>query len=536
MRVENVANPGASLQRLRVVTALALSSSELFLGAAGKAALSTFFSAVAARITAGGSSRAESLPSPGNLASARELQTLSAQAVGYALTTATPSAKALIVAFFTAAANGGSGDLPPLPNVPAGIEVSNFTTGARTTPAGLSDDSVNPYPGRTSSVWWPLAPGNSTNARPLDIGSSAYDMRNGMVTITFRATPTTGTLAEMVANFGGYVNLYNNSNPATAQTNYMRVPFGGLTFWGERITGTWQTLRFPIEAFGTVGTIPDVQAFLQQVRYAGLEFSHNSTNANVFRPAVHTVVLTPNPITKGMVVIGFDDNRRDTFAYAYPKMLAYGFPGVCYPGAILATLDQNDSTFMNTANLLTLQSAGWDIASQAYESESPSQTGPQFAASMQAMKDFYLAKGFRDFPDGSYFSNINYGQTPYQAVFDATFRTMRGFASFNNAAQPRPETLPPSNTRELRAYGVDTSQNSAAAALIPYAQRSGTRKGVAITIFHGVGSGDVKHPADGGTLTAFEAYLDWLNSPTGRATVDVVSWTEAVRRWTAGTA
>lgn len=538
MRVENVTNPGASLQRLRVVTALALSSSELFLGAAGKAALSTFFSAVATRITSGGSSLPETLPNPGNLAIGRELRTLAAKAVGYALTTATPAQRTQIAAFFTAAATGGSAGLPPLPTVPTGLVLSDFTTAARTLPAGMSDDTANPYPGDASSVWLGLNPGATVNMKPLDIAATPFDLRNGLVSITFRVTPGTGTLAQALANMGNcWVSLYNNGNPATAQTNYLRISFGtGLSFTGERILGEWQTLRFPIEAFDVVGTIADRQAYLQTIRYAGVEFVHNSTNANPYRPAVHDVTFITNPITKGMVVIGFDDNRRDTFAYAYPKMKAYGFPGVIYPGAIAATLGANDAVFMNTANLLELQANGWDIASQAYESEAPTQTTEQFNASMLAMKAFYAAKGFQDFPDGSYFSSISYGNATYQPVFDAVFRCMRGFTSFNNAAAPRPETLPPSNPRELRAFGVDTSQNSAAAALIPYAQRASARRSVAITIFHATGAGDVKHPADGGTFTTFEAYLGWLNSPTGRAAVDVVSWTEAVRRWSAGVA
>lgn len=113
MRVETLKNPGARLQRLRVVTALALSSAELFMGAAEKATLSAFFTAVAARVTAGGSSRAETLPRTGGLAIGRELRTLSAYAVGYALTVATPAARAAVAAFFTDAAAKATGAATP---------------------------------------------------------------------------------------------------------------------------------------------------------------------------------------------------------------------------------------------------------------------------------------------------------------------------------------------------------------------------------------------------------------------------------------
>ena len=45
------------------------------------------------------------------------------------------------------------------------------------------------------------------------------------------------------------------------------------------------------------------------MRYAGVEITHNSTNSDPFRMSVDITNSISNPITKGMVIIGFDDNR-----------------------------------------------------------------------------------------------------------------------------------------------------------------------------------------------------------------------------------
>lgn len=420
-----------------------------------------------------------------------------------------------------------------LPTVPAGTLLADYTTASRAFPNGLTDNTDGPYPGKTSNVTANLNPGNTVNIRPLDISPTAIDIRGGIVSIAFKLRPS-GTFARAVANLGNcYVNLYNNASPSTTQTNYMRVVFGSLTFRGERIVDGWNIMRFPVEMFGTVGTIADVQAYLQSVRYAGIEFNHNSTNADSFMVSVDFSNNILNPVSKGMVVLGFDDCRRDTYAYAYPKMKALGFPGVLYPGNVKASLDQNNTFFLNTANVLEMQADGWQMAYQAYNTEAPTMSVADFETQeIQPLLAFYPPKGFNGPNDGSYFSNISYGSM-YQPVFDQYFRTMRDYSQFNDAASPRPESIPPNDIRKLRAYGVNTAANSATNGMIPYAKRAGTWRQVAIFVWHALGAGDAKLAADGGVLTGFEALLAWLDSSEGRAAVDVVTWAEVVRRWRA---
>lgn len=427
---------------------------------------------------------------------------------------------------------GGQG----LPAAPTGTPISTYTTAARSLPAGMTDNTADPFPGTTSSVTASFGSSSQPpkDIRPLDINASVIDLRNGLVSFAVKLRPS-GTLANAILNLGTcYVNLYNDSNPAATKTNYMRANFGSLSI-NETFTGEWQIFRVPVEAFVVVGTIPDTAAYLQSVRYGGLQFVHSVNNADSFQVSVGTFTNVPKGLTKGVVVLGFDDCRRDTYAYAYPKLKAYGFPGVLYPGAINATLDKNDTSFMNTANLLEMQADGWQVASQAWDTENPSSTPAEFAATMDLMKEFYAAKGFAGGADGSYFSNVNFGSV-YQSVFDSKFRTQRGFRQFNDATLPRPEPIPVSRPNFINAYGVNTASNTATNGMIPYATRAGQWKSAAIFVWHGLGTGDAKLAADGGTLTGFEKLLEWLNSAEGRALVDVVTWDEAVRRWAAGAA
>lgn len=106
MRPEALPNLGQYGGRMHLARtiALALSASELWFSPAQKTTLAAFFTAVASRITAGGSTKPETLPSPGALAMGIHLRMESARAVSYALTKATAANRTALADFFTAAA------------------------------------------------------------------------------------------------------------------------------------------------------------------------------------------------------------------------------------------------------------------------------------------------------------------------------------------------------------------------------------------------------------------------------------------------
>ena len=443
-----------------------------------------------------------------------------------------PTVDPKLTALSNALIGMGYGSSDGIPPAPAGVSLAAFTSAATTLPASSTyDNTVDPWSG-LSSVSSVFNPGINRNLRPNSAPAVAIDVTGGIITVALKLIPT-GTLSRAVANMGtAYLNLYTSGNPNGLDANYLRCSFG-TSFYGDQWTGEWQLFRLPVERFGQFGTVADRATFLQSVKQASVEFTHGSANTDPFVIAIGGITSVPKAVTKGMVVFGFDDCRRDTFAYAYPKMKAYGFPGTLYPGPIAAVMGTNDASFMNKANLRELQANGWDIASQAYSTESPNMTTEQFQVEMANLLAFNTANGFEGGADGSYFSSISFGNPVYQPVFNSTFRTMRDFAQFNDAASPQPETLPIAALNKTKAYGVNSAANSATNGLIPYMTRAAERNGYAEFAYHALGSGDFKHAVDGGVLTSFEAALEWCHN--NRALVDVVTKAEVVRRLRSGT-
>lgn len=157
MRQENLKNPGeyGGGQHLRVLAAQAISSAELWMGTEGRTKLAAFFTAVASRITNGGSSRVESLPTPGNLAQGIQIRFAAARAVGYALYSASPRNRAALAAFFTDAAS----------KVPGGV----------TAPvAGLRQAVIGTFLGETlnQTTYWYGGSIPFTNMVPAAAGSN----------------------------------------------------------------------------------------------------------------------------------------------------------------------------------------------------------------------------------------------------------------------------------------------------------------------------------------------------------------------------
>lgn len=131
MRPEALATPGQYGGRLHLArtVALALSASELYFSASAKTTLAQFFTAVADRITNGGSSKPETLPSPGKLAMGIHLRMESARAVAYALQRASAPNRAALATFFTAAATAVGAGLPAyLGVVSSGTHVPNYVS------------------------------------------------------------------------------------------------------------------------------------------------------------------------------------------------------------------------------------------------------------------------------------------------------------------------------------------------------------------------------------------------------------------------
>lgn len=423
------------------------------------------------------------------------------------------------------------GAVVPAPSVLRTL--TRFSTAANTLPAGTTaDDTSDPIYGasavraivgaNTSVVNFPL---NSADFAPAVVDCTGTNIR-----FSFKFNPSV-TISESNNMNGCAVRLYNGTNTASPAANYLKGTFG--IDRGDRITGSWQTVSIPIEAFTVVGTISNVATFIQNIQFAAIEWNHASGfNSATFRPDMGTVAAVPKQLAKALCILTFDDCRADTFAYAANLMAYYGFPGVLMPGAIQTLLGSNDTVNMNLAQVRKLQDVlGWQIGAQAYTTESPNGGADALTADMSALHNFYRTLGLNGSADGSYFSNVNSSNATYGPVLKTMFRSMREYVQFSDSQTPTPETAPVGDRFKLKCFGVDTANNSGTS-LAAYAARAVAQKGVAIYSWHALSSGDTKFSIDGSTLTGFQFFLQWLDQ--NRATIDVVTTATAFQRMSIG--
>lgn len=260
----------------------------------------------------------------------------------------------------------GPGPGVNFPVAPSGQTITCFDTAANTLPATTTiDDTTDPIFGAsnvrtfmgqfTSKLHYPkLASNFSVNA---------VDCTNKLIEFTMKFLPTVSVAAEL-QNVGNWrIRLYADGTPATPSANYISA-FFGTSYTGDLLTGDWQKIVIPIEAFtqGAGATVPDVAAFATGIRYAAIELQHGGATTASFYVMMGSVIARPKTINKAMCVIAFDDLRGDTFSYAAKIMARYGFPGTLYPGA-LASLVGNGSGTMSLAQIKRLQDvSGWQIA------------------------------------------------------------------------------------------------------------------------------------------------------------------------------
>lgn len=379
---------------------------------------------------------------------------------------------------------------------------------------GVNSDYTDPFVGETWNAANANAGGAPTNGQSVRINwvansnvvvaravgnSVAYDITNNCVYITLKLLSGSppDNLELRLYTAGGGVGA-SSANYWKAEILY---PHGGTLKTGPY----WQTFAVRAENFAAMGTPDPITA----ITCAGIGI----VSANVGNMLVGNIFACPRLLQKGAVIIGFDDCRSDTWLAAARAMVNRGLPGVCYPGAIASVIrSANDEFQMNLRQLKRLQDEyGWQIASQAWDTENPSDTLPEFAAKMSAMRAFYEAEGFRGGADGSYFSNVSLGSARDE-VFRKCFRTMRSYTIWSAAqvSAVRAECTPTPDPYNLQAFGVDTNVHTAAH-MQTLVNRAITDKGVMRFIFHGIAENN----------PTFVGLLDYLDA--NRATVDVMT-------------
>lgn len=414
-------------------------------------------------------------------------------------------------------------DAPPLSffNKKKSLGIYSTAAAAHKTLTGgatLLDDYLDAFTGNTPGGTYPnnngvspvmrIGSGGAATVIPSTTAGSAQDLTGCNVYIRFRVL-TGGTKGPGSVNMG--IRLYTGSTVNSGSANYLSC---AVTNWNP--TFEWQTLGFAIEDFAAVGTatLGDITA----ITHAGARCGGISTTTDI---ELGDIFFCPKQLTKGAVVLAFDDCRADTWTQAKFELDKRGFVGTLFPGAIASVLRPATDQFQMSVNQVqkTCRAFGWQIAGQAWDSESPTYTVDSAMSAMAQQKGFFKRLGLWGSKVASYFSNYGPDVLEAKPAFQANFPWgMRGFNIGADggitAKAVLPEVFPIADQNYIRALGVDLNANSLSAltAFLGYAAAS---KGLAILVFHGVDSSNATQ------FAKFTGVLDWLD--TNRATTEVAT-------------
>jgi hypothetical protein len=388
--------------------------------------------------------------------------------------------------------------------------------------ASVSDDYSDPIVGEPYNAANAANSNLPTNGRGLRIGwgaggigvvgakailPAAVDVSGKNVYLQFKL------LTGVATSLGLTVRLFSTGSPSgTAQGADYHIGEYSLQNTANIPPGQWLTLALPIEAFTATGTGATLTAITH------IYVAVNGASAGSL--LLGDVFCCPRVLQRGVVTIGFDDCRADTWTDAARYMRKYGMPGILYPGAVAANIRQNlDQYQMSLAQMQHLQDRyGWQIAAQAWDTENPDTDFPgetiqQFSAKMSALTALYQSQGWRGGGDGSFFSNVSKGGTRDLAFYKA-FRTMRSYAIKSAGVTPSvsPECVPIADPMNLIAFGMDTTIHTVAltSALV---DRAIAQKGVARFIFHGVTVNTAN----------FTGLIDYIAAKQADGTLDVMT-------------
>ncbi len=338
------------------------------------------------------------------------------------------------------------------------------------------------------------------------------DIRGGNIVIPWQAIANLSpAAASQLDRFN--LELYSAGTLAAPGTAYHELPVGtgNTPSWlradstapDNATPGQIQFSAFHASQLTAVGGGADLSA----ITHWRLHIS-STTTANVIM-RLGAPRFQANPRTKATAIFTFDDGDVSQYSYAFSAMSALGFPGVLYPGAVLACVDQPGK--LTSAHIAEMRAAGWQLGSQAYTNEAVCTQ-----AEVDALRAWQKGKGARpDGADGSYYSGFNPHNPTAQAVLRPNYRSLVRFDSSN----PSPTTP----VRQGEPFPIADRHNikrlsgmSADERLIAHANQAIQTKGVAVYAWH-------NELATAGTQrTAFEALLAHLDA--NRADIEVLTW------------
>ncbi len=398
------------------------------------------------------------------------------------------------------------------------------TTGGDVGSLTISNDTTDPIIGTNAVKASITASGGGAGMLLPAIGNTntaGVDVSNRNIEIAVKVTGTTSPTALSLRIYDATTavgSIVDTTTPYHVCTAFIQGGQGQSSASGHYLPiGIWTVLSLPIEKFTAVGGGANLSAIVAA--------SMKITNAGVAGVAtsieIGTITARKKALTRGCVVLGFDDCKQEAFQVFLPVMAKYGFPGVLYPGAPGNDLETGlipSSSHLTANDWHLLQDIhGWQVGSQAYMTEAPTgYSNDQFQQELQSIHMFYRGLGVYGSADGSYFSGISAGGT-YDKEFRKAFRTMRMYTNFVDANDPLCECAPFADPMYVRAYGLNDNQTITG--IQKYIQQAIDTKGIAVLVWHG---------ADATINTAFAAMCAFLD--THRDVVEVCTMDGVIQR------
>lgn len=213
-------------------------------------------------------------------------------------------------------------------------------------------------------------------------------------------------------------------------------------------------------------------------------------------------------VTKGKVLLRFDDGDPSIYSTAKTPMENAGVPGNCVviPQRVI------NGTAMSVEQMKELQTLGWDISGHSWGHMAfDTRTGHQGYNDLKATQNFLIENGFEKGARSHVFPGHLYNVDTHKAASQ--------LYHINNSGVPRHETLPWGNPNNLNYVSGDAKS---VAQLQAYVDKCAANKTLCIIMFHKIVAVTDAYSTDPAVFTTFINYLAGLN------TVDVITYSDLI--------
>ena len=343
-----------------------------------------------------------------------------------------------------------------------------------------------------------------------DTTNVTYGDKSLKVTLTNGATETIGvTLAAPISLTGSVITMrVYCENWANIEKMWLYVFIPGLlkNYMTSRPTYEtregWATIAFTVEHLLDTPSGGMLPADLGNIQTVWLV-----TKAKAGTSCAVTYDMlgyAPNALTRPAVVLAFDDARDSVYTIAKPILDRAGYRGVIYTIHDLI----GTAGCMTLAQLQTLESLGWDVASHG-QIDLTTLNAAQLAAEFHEIHGYLVANGM---------PRAARHYASHQGVFNAlAVSEMRKVFMTHRGTQYGSVTLPAGDRFALPNKG---GNNLLGPALIAYVDATIAKKSITIINWHTFGTA----PGDG-LATSFQALVDYLQT----VDVDVITLTDLNR-------